>query len=178
MSGLKRRDEFLELLTQHRSKLFSMVYALVPNVNDAEDILQQTVVSLWKNFEQFELGTNFPAWAGKVARNNVYEWSRSKSKHRVLFGSALSETLCDLITHEPDEASGGQDRMDALAVCMQKLRNRDQVLVRRCYGESEDVNDVARSLDRSPSSVYNSLRRIRHALLICIRTVLRKECQS
>jgi RNA polymerase sigma-70 factor (ECF subfamily) len=176
MSGLKRRDEFLELLTQHRSRLFSMVYALVPNVNDAEDILQETVVSLWKNFEQFELGTNFPAWAGKVARNNVYEWSRSKSKHRVLFGSALSETLCDLIVHEPDEASGDQDRIDALSVCIQKLRKKDQVLVRRCYGESERVNDVAGSLGRSPSSIYNSLRRIRHALLNCIRITLRNEC--
>ena len=61
----------MELLTQHDRALSVYVYSLVSASADADDILQQTKMILWRCFDQFESGTNFIAWARKTAFHQV-----------------------------------------------------------------------------------------------------------
>ena len=71
-----RTQEFLELLTQHDRALGVYVYSLVPRTADADDILQQTKMILWRCFDQFESGTNFLAWARKTAFHQILTYRR------------------------------------------------------------------------------------------------------
>jgi RNA polymerase sigma-70 factor (ECF subfamily) len=68
-----------------------------------------------------------------------------------------------------------EDRRDALARCVEKLRQRDRELLNECYGESSGVTEAADRRGRSPQSVYNSLRRIRRALFECISRTMAQE---
>ena len=61
MPEADRTTEFLTLLTQHDRALGVHVHALVNSNADTNDILQQTKMVMWKNFDQFENGTNFLA---------------------------------------------------------------------------------------------------------------------
>ncbi len=64
------------------------------------------------------------------------------------------------------------EQRDALADCMTRLAPHDQDLLLTCYGDSTDIPEVARSRNRSPQSIYNSLRRIRRAMVDCVQRKL------
>ena len=75
-------DAFVRLLGQNQRRIFLYVMSLVPNWNDAEEIIQETNLVLWREFARFELGTNFTAWACKVALHQVLAWRKRVKRNR------------------------------------------------------------------------------------------------
>jgi RNA polymerase sigma-70 factor (ECF subfamily) len=163
------RAEFAEYLRQHQSQLFGYIHSLVRDLNDADDVFQQTAVILWNKFAEFDRQRGFVPWACGVARLEVGNFLRSRSRRRLYFTDELNLLLVD--THAKLPPSELEDRRVALGQCLQKLRERDRRLLEHCYGEP-GVNSTAQRQGRSPQSVHNSLRRIRRALFECIRRTL------
>jgi RNA polymerase sigma-70 factor, ECF subfamily len=92
-----RSAVFVELLTQHQRKLFSYIYTLVPNVTDTDDLLQETNLVLWNKRLDFKLGTNFSAWACRIAYFNVQNFLRSKVHKHAFFSEELLSEISDLL---------------------------------------------------------------------------------
>jgi RNA polymerase sigma-70 factor (ECF subfamily) len=164
-----RQAEFAEYLRQHQAQLFGYIHSLVRDLNDADDVFQQTTVILWKKFDEFERQRSFVAWACGVARLEVSNFLRSRSRQRLYFTDELNLLLIQ--AQAELTANELEDRRAALVRCLQKLRERDRQLLVECYG-SRGVNAVAEQSGRSAQSVHNSLRRIRRALFECIRLTL------
>jgi len=166
---LDHKAEFAECLRRHQSQLFGYVHSLVRDLNDADDLFQQTTVILWNKFGDFDRQRSFIAWACGVARFEVANFLRARGRQRLYFTDELNLLLIDAhVELMPDELD---DRKTALANCVQKLRERDRQLVDDCYGDC-GVNTVAEREGRSPQSVHNSLRRIRRSLYECIRRTM------
>jgi RNA polymerase sigma-70 factor, ECF subfamily len=165
------RAEFAELLARNQGQLLGYIYSLVRDLDDAEDLFQQTCLVLWDKFDRFDPSRSFVGWACGVARYEVLNFLRTRSRDRLYFCDELSLALI-----EAQEALEQEERLEerraALAGCMKKLRVRDKDLLEACYGRSDGVRDVARVRGRSPQSVHNSLRRIRRALYQCVRRSL------
>ena len=68
------RRQFIRLMTRHERLVYGYILSLVPNWADADEILQETNIRLWEEFEKFETGTNFAAWAVRVAHFQVLTW--------------------------------------------------------------------------------------------------------
>ena len=75
------RRQFIRLMTRHERLVYGYILSLVPNWADADEILQETNIRLWEEFEKFEAGTNFAAWAVRVAHFQVLttRWLRSRA---------------------------------------------------------------------------------------------------
>src|SRR5262249_51619563 len=141
-------------------------HSLVRDLNDADDLFQQTALILWKKFDEFDDRRSFLSWACGVARLEVANFIRSRGRHRLYFSDNLALLLIE--AHEELAEDEWEDRRDALARCVEKLRQGDQKLLRECYGSSAGIREAADKRGRSPQSVYNSLRRIRRTLFECV----------
>jgi RNA polymerase sigma-70 factor (ECF subfamily) len=168
-----RKAEFAEYLRQDQTRLYGYIHSLVRDLNDADDLYQQTALILWKKFAEFDRRRRFFAWACGIARLEVANFLRSRGRQRLYFSDDLSLQLIEAHTELSPEES--EDRRDALARCVEKLRQRDRELLTECYGEESGVHGAADRRGRSPQSVYNSLRRIRRALFECIARTLEQE---
>ena len=62
-----RTEEFVELSSSHQRQLLGYIFTLVGNMDDAEDLLQQTNLILWRKFDDYQPGTDFIRWACYVA---------------------------------------------------------------------------------------------------------------
>jgi RNA polymerase sigma-70 factor (ECF subfamily) len=162
--------EFAERLRTHQVQVFSYIYSLVRNLDDADDLFQQTSLALWNKYDQFDRSRSFVAWACGIARFEVSNFLRSRSRQRLYFSDDLSLLLID--AQESLEADRVEDRREALAGCVKKLRQGDQRLIEACYGEESRVPEVAREWGRSSQSIHNSLKRIRRSLFECVRRSL------
>src|SRR5439155_7013589 len=108
---------------------------------------------------EYDRRLSFFAWACGVARLEVANFLRSRSRQRLYFSDALNLLLVEAHAEVPDDEL--EDRREALAGCVGKLRQRDRELLDECYAGPAGVHEAAGRRGRSPQSVYNSLRRIR-----------------
>ena len=170
-SSGERSDDFAQLLAEHQAHLFGYIYALIPNMTDADDVYQDTVMALWQKFNDYQPGTNFAGWARVVARFKVQHFFRSKTRRRVFFDEALLTELSETQVHMEATRPGSSlsSYTPALLQCVNKLPDGDRQLVRLCYEEEKNLTQIAKDFGRSPQSVWNSLSRIRRALFDCIR---------
>ena len=167
------KAEFSEWLLQYQTQLFSYIYSLVRNLDDADDLFQQTSLALWKKIEQYDPTRSFLHWAFGVARFEVSNFLRSRGRDRLYFSDELNARLIE--AHEQLGLEPADERLEAIARCISKLRRRDQELLEACYGRSMHIQELAHSWGRSTRSIHNSLRRIRQALHECVRRGLARE---
>ena len=146
---------------------------MVRDLDDADDLFQQTSIALWKKFDQYDPVRPFIPWAFGVARYEVSNFLRSRFRDRLYFSDELNLKLIE--AHEEFGAESDESRLAALEGCITRLRQRDQDLLGACYGRSVRIPEIAREWGRSTQSIHNSLKRIRHALCDCVRRSLARE---
>ena len=168
-----RHADFAEHLRQSQSRLYGYIHSLVRDLNDADDLFQQTSLILWKKFDEYDPRRSFFSWACGIARFEVANFVRTRSRQRLYFSDDLSLLLIEAQAEMGDEDLA--DHRDALAQCVEKLRQRDRELLAECYGDTSGVPDASDRRGRSPQSVYNSLRRIRRALYECVSRTLARQ---
>jgi RNA polymerase sigma-70 factor (ECF subfamily) len=168
-----RQAEFAECLRASQSRLYGYIHSLVRDLNDADDLFQQTTLVLWKKFDEFDRRRSFFAWACGIARLEVANFLRGRARQRLYFSDELNLLLIE--AHEEMTDDELDRRREALGRCVEKLRQRDRELLVECYGESPGVHDAAGRRGRSSHSVYNSLRRIRRSLFECVSRALAQE---
>ncbi len=159
-------EMFINYQSRHQRSIFAFILTLVPNWNDAEEILQETSLVLWRKFSDFKPGTSYLAWATQVARFEIRKFRDRQQKADRLLGDDVLEQLAEQ-TNEMSELLESQD--ETLQSCLKKLRERDQKLIRTRYFRGASANSMAANLGRSVESICNSLRRIRGELLLCVQ---------
>jgi RNA polymerase sigma-70 factor (ECF subfamily) len=167
--------DFDRLVRECHTQLLGYIHSLVRDLEDAEDLFQQSMLVLWKKFSEFDRRQSFLAWGCGIARLEVSNYLRVRSRSRLYFSDNLNSLLVDA------EVAFGREEFesqrDALRQCVQKLRERDRELLNTCCGEAHGVAAAAQATGRSPQSIYNSLRRIRRALFECIQRTLHQDSQ-
>jgi len=171
-SAGSRAERFVRLLATCQRRVFLYALGLVHNAADAEEILQETNLVLWRKFDQYEPGTDFASWACRIAYFEVLKFRERQARQQRLFTSEFIESLAVDSQESLDDLDA---RRDALAACLEKLRNNDRQLVLRRYQERATTRGVAEALGRSVQGTRKSLHRIRMTLLACIERTLAAE---
>ena len=159
-------EDYLRLLAQHDRWLATYVYSLVARPADAEDILQEVKVTMWKHFASFEPGSNFRAWARKIATNQILNYRRSEQRRP---NSTLDDHFVEVVAAEIDRRAETLDqKSDALRLCLRKLPEAHRKIVVWRYYEDCGVEEIAARSERTVEAVYRLLSRIRMVLNECV----------
>ncbi len=175
MNNTDRTSEFVKLQTKYQNRVFSFVLTLAPRWSDAEEILQETNAVLWKKREQFEPGTDFVRWANQVAYFEVLKFRESRRRDAVCFSEVFIE---DVAAETSSRSESLQAQREALELCLQKLPEKDRILISHRYREGAAVKTIAETVGRSLDAVYKALQRARGSLLACVRRTLIGEEQA
>jgi RNA polymerase sigma-70 factor (ECF subfamily) len=175
MSSQLFSDQFIDLVTPHQRQLLGYLRAILRDTQDAEDVLQQTYLELWRKFDQYDSTRSFFSWAREFARIQAIQFLRTSRRHKLRFSSELIDLLTDEMLAEPRQYPQESARLRSLRTCMKGLSGSDQKLLQQCYSGRHTFRQVAQTIGRSPQSLSNSLRRIRVSLLACIQRTLAME---
>ena len=166
---------FLRLFAATQPHLFAYIYTLLPNWNDAEEVLQETSLVLWRSFSEYEQGTNFKAWACKTAFYQVLSFRKRQKRKPVLMSREVVEAVAE---ESADLTDLLDEQLRALAGCINKLQPRDRNLLDRFYGLGISVKLIAEQLERPVGTITKSLTRVRRTLFACIEQTLAMEKQG
>lgn len=167
--------EFVQNFTRAQRPVFLYILSLIPRPVEAEEILQETNLIIWTKANQFQPGTNFRAWACQIAYFEVMKYRSRKHRDKLHFNPELLE----LVASESLQQSELLDqRRQALAECLAKLREQDRALIQTRYSPEGDGLGISDKLGRPINSIYQSLSRIRKSLLECINRRLAAEARG
>lgn len=162
-------ERFATLLATCQRQVFLYALGLVHNAADAEEILQETNLVLWRKFDQYQPGTEFVRWACRIAYYEVLKLRERRAREERVFTNDFIEGLAA----DSERSIGPLDaRREALAKCLKRLRTSDRQLVLRRYQRDATTRSVAEALGRSIQGTRKSLHRIRMTLLACIERTL------
>jgi len=82
-TGTDRRKRFEDEALPHLDALYTMAIRLARNPDDANDLLQETVLRAYRFFHQFESGTNCRAWMLTILFNNFRNGYRKYSREQL-----------------------------------------------------------------------------------------------
>jgi RNA polymerase sigma-70 factor (TIGR02960 family) len=177
-------DAFRELTDPHRRELQLHVYRIVGSADDAEDLVQETLLGAWRGLEQFQGRASVRAWLYRIATNRSLDALRASRRRpedlqrmtEVTEPTRRTEPIWlepfpdVLLEGVPDQAPGPEARYEAkeaialaFVVGLQHLppQQRAVLVLRDVLGFR--AREVAEMLETTEPSVNNLLRRAREA---------------
>ena len=165
-SEVQRGEQFMALYSGHQRRLYLYTMTLLPASVDAEDVLQEANLVLWRKFDQYEPDSNFFAWACQIIRYEVLKYREKRARAARLLDPDVFDRLAEVAIKQvehldraaPPSPGGLHGALNA----------GDRDLMRKRYSEAMEVRAIAAAMNRSPNAVSKSLGRIRRLLLDCI----------
>lgn len=164
-------DEFVTLLTSSQAAIYGSILSLLPDRTAAQDILQETNLTLWHKADDFEAGTSFLAWASRIARYHVLNYRRKRGRDRLVFDENLFDDLC---ARQAERAQEGSRSTETLRSCLQRLPVSQRELVSERYSPGGSVQAIAAARGQTVGAVSQALYRIRESLLNCMSVRLQE----
>jgi RNA polymerase sigma-70 factor, ECF subfamily len=159
------QQRFLSLFLRSEREIFRYVAALMPNVADAEDIVQQTALALWEKFDSYDPNQPFTPWACRFALNKTKQWIERRQRWQALLEGGLAEELAQRREELRPEMETWLRHLEG---CFKKLPAEQRSIVEGYYYRRDGIEKLAEQSGRTVAATYKTLQRIRQALQTCI----------
>ena len=164
------RQALDDLFALYAPQVLAFLAARTENLADGEDLLHDVWIKAKTHLSTFD-GNNFRAWIFQIARNSLYDFSKSPKQRKK--PSSISEE------HErggEDDPSGRISRgeeLTALQDCMNAVGGEFVEAVRRNKVDGESAEDIANDLGIDVGTIYSRIHRGKKKLLDCLEKKLK-----
>lgn len=180
------QEAFAQLVEPYRKQLLVHCYRILGSFEDAEDMLQETLVRVWKRLDSFEGRSSLRAWLYKIATNaslDALDSRRVRGLPKELYGRGNptqplpAPVQANWVEPLPDEWIDGQPDIYpearyevresitlAFVAALQKLPGRQRAVILLCDVMGWSSNEAAEILDMTTAAVNSALQRARETL--------------
>lgn len=168
MSDFAHSEQFVRDLTDHQSRMYAYIMAVLGDPNAAGDVLQDANVAIWRKADEFVEGTDFWAWVSRIAYFEVLAFRKRRQRERLVFDDSLLEKIAAAAVEQAADLA-------ALHRCVEKLPPLDRELVQGRYAQGGSVKLIAEARGKSAGAISQALYRIRNELADCVEKELDDE---
>ncbi|MEJ5369047.1 MAG: sigma-70 family RNA polymerase sigma factor [Bryobacteraceae bacterium] len=168
---IQQRDEaaFRELVERYQNKVYSIIYGILRNHNDAEDIAQQVFTKIYFSIGNFDFRSSLLTWIYKITVNECYDYLRKRRVRKLVYESDLGdEEGVNMERSEPDQAPLIDERLERRDLALKllaKLGEEDRQLMLLKEVEGHSVEELARMTGMNENTIKVKLFRARQKLL-------------
>lgn len=166
---------FREVVERYQGKVFSIIYGILRNRNDAEDIAQQVFAKVYFSIGNFDFRSSLLTWIYKITVNECYDYLRKKRVRKLVYESDFSqEDSQRLESSEPsvDGAAPVDTRLanrDLLLKLLEKISEEDRNLILLKEVEGHSVQELAEMTGINENTIKVKLFRARQKLVKAAR---------
>lgn len=165
LAGQKARFELL--VTRYERKIFRHVYRMTRNVEDAEDLTQETFAKAYRALTSYREAFPFRSWLFQIATNATISALRKRRPHRSLDEAEdldQGALLHDRRAKSPRAQAATAEMIRRLKDAVRTLSPLAQAVFNMRYGEEMKIEEIARTLESKPGAVTVVLHRARRRL--------------
>lgn len=157
LSALKNGDvkAFDKLFTDFGKRLYHFANGYLKSREDAEGLVQEVFLKIWKNRDNLNPDLSFKAYVFKIAYHYILEFFEKSNRQRAYQHQLLEETI--EFTDETNERLNYQILLEKVETLIQKLPSRQKEILLKRKKEGIPVKEIAEQLGISPKTVENHL---------------------
>lgn len=163
--------EFTEYWMRSRHVAGAFVRGMIRDEHIAEDVLQKVAIAAATHFDRYDRDRPFAGWLVGIARREVAQHFRERSRDRHTFDDMLVGQLADAHVEVAEELT---DRTTALNICLGKLNTRGQEIISLRYQQNLKPARIADRVGTTATAITSLLHRLRSTLRECIERQLEK----
>jgi RNA polymerase sigma-70 factor (ECF subfamily) len=162
---------FREIVDRYQAKVFSIIYGILRNRNDAEDIAQQVFAKIYFSIKNFDFRSSLLTWIYKITVNECYDYLRKKRVRKLVYESDFSsEDSLRMENSEPatDQAPAVDHRLaqhDLIIKLLSKISEEDRSLILMKEVEGHSVEELAEMTGMNENTIKVKLFRARQKLV-------------
>lgn len=170
---VQARDEmaFREIVERYQAKVYSIIFGILRNRNDAEDIAQQVFAKVYFSINNFDSRSSLLTWIYKITVNECYDYLRKKRVRKLVYESDFSEEDSrkmenseSVSDHQP-AVDQSLARRDLAVKLLEKLSEEDRELILLKEVEGHSVEELAERTGLNENTIKVKLFRARQKLL-------------
>ncbi|QOD62422.1 RNA polymerase sigma factor [Polaribacter haliotis] len=163
---------FSQLIDEFQQKVFGTCISFVPNKEDAEDIVQEVFLEVFKSISKFKGDSKLSTWIYKIATNKCLEFIRKKnSKKRFAFMQTIlgNEIPVDKTSYfteinHPGIILENKEKSDIIFKAINTLPENQRVVFTLAKIDGKSYQEIVEITGKSLSSVESIMFRAKKAL--------------
>jgi RNA polymerase sigma-70 factor, ECF subfamily len=157
------RQAFEMIIGTHSRTLFAIAYGVLQNREEAEDVVQDSLIKAWKTRWRVRNAEKFPAWLATIARHRAHDIFRKRRS------VPLAEQMTEPIESSPADTSGLDQQLHSALAALPEL-HRTALTLR--YFEEMDYRTIENTLGLTNGALRGILGRALAAMRKQLRPAL------
>lgn len=154
------REAFVELVCRYKGSLAALIRRLVDDPDEAEDLLQETLVHSWLRVGSVRDPERVHAWLLQVARNQCRDYHKSAQRRAC---PTESEQL-ELHVNRYGRAGAGGQLAEELGEALESLPGAEQEVIELFYARGLTIREICAQTQAPAGTVKSRLFTARHHL--------------
>ncbi|HOW60479.1 MAG TPA: RNA polymerase sigma factor [Candidatus Moranbacteria bacterium] len=169
VSSIQEEENFKELFSRYRKKLFIYIFHLVRNKEEAEDVLQNVFSKMYKNINNFDTSRKFSSWIYRIAHNETINFLKQKNRRHLVSWDDITKSKDKL-----DLAYNGEiieEKWEHLEIvreidrALKKLPEKYQQVLKLRYFQEYSYEDIGHLLKKPVNTIGTLINRAKKKLL-------------
>lgn len=165
-----RAQQFSKLFEADKNRLYRYIFASVWDNSAADDIFQETSLTLWNEFSKFERGSDFSKWATCIAFNRIRAYKRKQNKYQLGLEDDLLQEFSNNLSILEENAVAQEVKWRHLERCYSLLSPPMQEIYQYFYNQNLMAQEIADQSGRSIYAIRKAIHKLRKKLFDCVET--------
>jgi RNA polymerase sigma-70 factor (ECF subfamily) len=165
-------DAFEQLVDKYKQPVLNVVYRMLRDPTEAEDVAQNVFVQVYKSAARYQVASKFSTWLFTIARNLSLNEIRRRSRHPTDSMDATHpdneeqpwQQFEDKKTAGPTETLLESELEEKINVAMHELPENQRMAIVLCRQNELSYEDIAKVLKCSVSATKSLIHRGRETL--------------
>jgi RNA polymerase sigma-70 factor, ECF subfamily len=181
VSRVQAKDElaFREIVDRYQNKVYSIIYGILRNHNDAEDIAQQVFAKVYFSIKNFDSRSSLLTWIYKITVNECYDYLRKKRVRKLVYESDFTEDDANkmeggVAVDGKQQADEALSKRDLVLKLLEKISAEDRQLMLLKEVEGHSVEELSQMTGMNENTIKVKLFRARQKLLKAAQRLMGK----
>ena len=166
-SGENKEVPFTGIVKKYQERLYWHIRRMVVVHEDADDVLQNVFIKVWKGLDSFRGESQLSTWLYKIAANETYTFLENRKKR---MANSLDDAENDLANRiKADQSFDGKKIEWKLELAIQTLPNKQKTVFMLRYYDEMPYEEMSRVLGTSEgalkASYHHAVKKVEEFLL-------------
>lgn len=157
------QEAFNPLVERYKLPLYKVMYRMVYNRDDAEDLVEEAFIKAFRSLKKFETGRPFYAWICRIAVNNAINYLRKEKRAQVQPLEFVEHRLAAK-KGDPVKMTAQKVLQEKIAASMARLPEDDRTILILRVDEEFSYEEISKILNIPRGTVMSRLARARQRL--------------
>ena len=156
-----KTSAFTYFVETYQDMAFTIAHRVCGNVQDAEDVVQESFVKVYRNLHTFRNESKFSSWLYRIVHNTAI--THSKSKLWLYDQETSLSNVQEISDFDTETQIIDSERTEAVANVLNKMSKGEALLLTLYYLEDNPVKEIAQITGLNESNVKVKLFRARQS---------------